>query len=74
MGATNVPESPIIFSKPLTSITPEGVPLVLPQTVVHHEIELAVLIGRGGKDIPESQALEHVGGYAIALDFTARDI
>ena len=40
---------------------------------VHHEIELAVVVGRGGSMIPASQAMSHVGGYALALDMTARD-
>lgn len=37
-----------------------------------HELELAVIIGRGGTDIPEERAMEHVAGYAVALDMTVR--
>jgi fumarylpyruvate hydrolase len=40
----------------------------------HHEIELVVAIGKGGADIPVSQALEHVYGYAVGLDMPRRDI
>jgi fumarylpyruvate hydrolase len=40
----------------------------------HHEIELVVAIGRGGRDIPIAQALEHVYGYAVGLDMTRRDL
>ena len=40
---------------------------------LHHEIELGVVIGKTGVAIPESQAMDHVGGYALALDMTARD-
>jgi fumarylpyruvate hydrolase len=40
----------------------------------HHEIELVVAIGKGGANIPQEQALEHVYGYAIGLDMTRRDL
>ena len=40
----------------------------------HHEIELIVAIGRGGRDIPVAQALDHVYGYAVGLDMTRRDL
>ncbi len=40
----------------------------------HHEIELVVTIGKGGKDIPEDKALEYVHGYAVGLDMTRRDL
>jgi 2-keto-4-pentenoate hydratase/2-oxohepta-3-ene-1,7-dioic acid hydratase in catechol pathway len=41
---------------------------------VHHEVELAAIIGKGGKDIPLEEALSHVMGYTILLDITARDL
>ena len=41
---------------------------------LHHEIELVVAIGKGGRDIPASRALEHVYGYAVGLDMTRRDL
>lgn len=41
---------------------------------LHHEVELGVVIGKTGVFIPESDAMNHVGGYALALDMTARDI
>ncbi len=40
----------------------------------HHEAELVVAIGRGGRDIPEGEALSHVYGYAVGLDMTRRDL
>lgn len=40
---------------------------------MHHEVELGVIISQRGSDIPEDRALEFVGGYALALDMTARD-
>jgi fumarylpyruvate hydrolase len=41
---------------------------------VHHEMELVVAIGKGGANIPESDALNHVWGYAAGLDMTRRDL
>jgi acylpyruvate hydrolase len=41
---------------------------------VHHEVELAVIVDRLARKVPETTALEHVGGYALAIDLTARDL
>ena len=41
---------------------------------LHHEVELVVAIGKGGRDIPAAKALEHVWGYAVGLDMTRRDL
>ena len=41
---------------------------------LHHEVELGVVIGKSGTDINEADAMDHVGGYALALDMTARDL
>lgn len=75
MGS-DVPESPMIFLKPASAITPDGSDIVIPKhsSDVHHEIELVAVIGLGGKDIREANALDHVAGYAVGLDITARDI
>lgn len=50
----------------------EGIEIHFPERPTHHEIELAVIIGKTGKNIPQEQALAHVAGYAIALDMTIR--
>jgi 2-keto-4-pentenoate hydratase/2-oxohepta-3-ene-1,7-dioic acid hydratase in catechol pathway len=50
----------------------EGVKLRLPDRRSDHEMELGVIIGKQGSDIPESEALSHVAGYAIALDMVVR--
>lgn len=39
---------------------------------IHHEVELGIVIGKEGKAIPESQVLDHIGGYILALDMTDR--
>lgn len=71
-----VPEQPMVFLKPATALIGNGGTISLPpqSTDVHHEVELVAVIGRGGKDIPEADALHHVDGYAVGLDMTARDI
>lgn len=75
MGGS-VPEVPMIFLKPSTTLVASGGKVMLPSMSkeVHHEVELVVVIGRGGKNIPEDRAIEHVDGYALGLDMTARDI
>lgn len=40
---------------------------------MHHEVELAVIIGKNGRDIPAAKAMDYVKGYSVALDMTARD-
>ncbi|MFQ5569725.1 MAG: fumarylacetoacetate hydrolase family protein [Rhodothermales bacterium] len=73
---SEVPTTPIVFLKPATALVADGGVVVLPSMaqVVHHEVELVAVIGRGGKNIPRSEALDHVGAYAVGLDMTARDI
>ncbi|OGK82262.1 MAG: hypothetical protein A2X52_19070 [Candidatus Rokubacteria bacterium GWC2_70_16] len=71
-----VPEHPVYFTKPATAVVGPGDP------VVHHavtreldyEVELAAVIGRGGRDIERAQALGHVFGYTVINDVTARDL
>ena len=73
---STVPQQPVVFLKPRTSLIGNGEAIVLPALCdeVHHEVELVALIGRHGKNIPESEALSYVAGYAVGLDMTARDL
>ncbi len=73
---SEVLEHPVIFLKPSTSLVGQGGKVILPpmSREVHHEVELVVAIGRGGKHIPKDEALNHVDGYALGLDMTARDL
>ena len=70
-----VPEQAVLFIKPASSI-PDDSTIVIPPYAreCHHEIELAVLIGRTGKAIPAGEALDYVAGYGVALDMTLRDV
>lgn len=71
-----VPESPVVFIKPETTIVHDGETVRLPHQSrdVHHEVELVALLGSGGRDIPVEAALGHVLGYGVGIDVTARDI
>lgn len=71
-----VPEEPIIFLKPSTALVGHAGKVILPEAShdVHHEVELVAVIGRGGKNIAEANALDFVDGYAVGLDMTARDL
>ena len=71
-----VPEKPIIFLKPLSSLILEGEKIILPPQShdVHHEVELGFVIGKSGKNILRSRAEEYIMGFCIILDLTARDI
>ena len=73
-------ELPFFFCKPADAVVP-----VMPETVgkisyppktdnLHHEIELVVAIGKGGRNIPVEQAGAHIFGYAVGLDMTRRDL
>ena len=73
-------EPPFFFIKPADAIVvaPPGATTPLPYpsltTNLHHEIELVVAIGKGGKNIAAADALSHIYGYAVGLDMTRRDL
>jgi 2-keto-4-pentenoate hydratase/2-oxohepta-3-ene-1,7-dioic acid hydratase in catechol pathway len=71
-----LPERPLLFSKPSTTIVGPEDPVVYPKssTQVDYEVELAAIIGKRGKDISESDAFDHVAGYTVFNDISARDI
>ena len=71
-----LPQEPVIFTKPVTSLVFDGGRIVIPPITgdVHHELEMVAAIGKSGKNIPEDGALDWVAGYAPGLDMTARDI
>ncbi|ANY62385.1 5-carboxymethyl-2-hydroxymuconate isomerase [Comamonas aquatica] len=73
-------EAPFFFMKPADAVVaPTGdAPVQMPYpsltSNLHHEIELVVAIGKGGKNIPASEAFAHIWGYAVGLDMTRRDL
>ncbi len=76
MGHDPDREPPFFFQKNPDSLVPSGGRFPYPDKSgdVHHEIELVVALGRGGKDIPAERALDHVYGYAVGVDMTRRDL
>ncbi len=71
-----VPDIPLLFFKPTSAVIATGQKIVLPpqSRQVDHEGELVVVIGKRGRWIPPERAQEHVFGYTIANDVTARDL
>ncbi len=75
-GATP-PTTPIFFTKAPTTVSSPGDPIVIDPAVSDHidwEVELAAIIGRTGKNIRDAQALDHIFGYTVVNDVTARDL
>lgn len=75
MGGDPNREPPFFFQKNPDDLDPSGeFPYPPKSSDVHHEIEMAVALKSGGTNIPLDQALDHVYGYAVALDMTRRDL
>ena len=76
MGVDPDREAPFFFAKPADAIVQNHARIPYPTRTsnFHHEIELVVAIGKGGRNIAAAQALEHVYGYAVGNDFTRRDL
>src|SRR5690606_39442118 len=74
MGKDPDREPPFFFSKPADSIVPNHASIPYPSRTanLHHEVELVVAIGKGGKNIPVDRAYEHIYGYAVGNDLTRR--
>jgi len=76
-GADAIPDVPIIFTKPPSTVIGPGddIPGHLdPTRSVDYEVELAVVIGKGGRRIAKRRAFDHVYGYTIVNDVTARHL
>ena len=73
-------EAPFFFMKPADAllVVPAGATGEMPYPAMtsdlHHEIELVVAIGKGGRDIAAADAASHIWGYAVGLDMTRRDL
>jgi 2-keto-4-pentenoate hydratase/2-oxohepta-3-ene-1,7-dioic acid hydratase in catechol pathway len=75
-GADAIPTDPIVFSKVPECVIGPGAAIRLPKdvsTAIDYEAELAVVIGKGGRGIRAARAMEHVWGYTVVNDVTARD-
>ena len=72
-----VTEVPVYFTKPSTAVIGPGATVpIFPHvsTQIDYEVELAIIIGTAGRDIPKARAYDHVWGYTILNDVTARDV
>ncbi|PKI65060.1 hypothetical protein CRG98_014529 [Punica granatum] len=71
-----VPKEPVLFLKPTSSYLENGGTIEVPHPLesLDHEVELAVVICQKARDVAEATAMDYVGGYALALDMTAREI
>jgi acylpyruvate hydrolase len=74
-GGREAPETPTFFAKFATSLRPAGATVQLPawSSKVDYEAEVAFVIGDRCKDVAADQALEHVAGYTLLNDLSARD-
>lgn len=75
MGNDPKSEPPLFFTKPADAVVESGgaIPYASNTSNLHHEVELVIALGKGGADIAESAALDHVWGYAVGVDLTRRD-
>jgi len=75
--SAEIPDVPLFFSKPVTSVIGTGEAIVLDERLtskLDYEVELAIVIGRRGTWIDPKQANDHIFGYTIANDVSARDL
>lgn len=70
-----VPEEPLLFAKAPTTVTNPGSAIVHPEDIgqVDYEVELGIVVGRGGKRINREEADDHIAGYTVINDVSARD-
>jgi 2-keto-4-pentenoate hydratase/2-oxohepta-3-ene-1,7-dioic acid hydratase in catechol pathway len=75
-GGAAPPEAPLLFNKLPNSLNAHNAPIVLPHisVKVDYEAELAVVIGRKAKRVSEAEALDHIFGYTLINDVSARDL
>lgn len=71
-----IPDEPIIFIKPSTTMIGEGDAIILPESSsrIDYEAELAVLVGRRARKVKEAEASRYILGYTCGNDVTARDL
>jgi 2-keto-4-pentenoate hydratase/2-oxohepta-3-ene-1,7-dioic acid hydratase in catechol pathway len=70
-----IPKEPVLFSKFPSALIGHGEAIVVPKvsTKVDYEAELVIVVGKRGRKIPESAAMDYVAGYSVGHDVSARD-
>jgi len=73
---SKISKEPLVFLKPESAVILNKQSIIIPKMsqCVHHEVELGVVIGKEGKNIHKNKAKDHILGYLVGLDITARDI
>jgi len=76
MGGDAERDPPLFFQKPADAVVNSGATIPYPTKTsnYHHEVELVLAVGKGGRNISEAEAQSHIWGYAVGLDMTRRDI
>lgn len=76
MGVAPDPEAPFFFTKWADTVVGDGAIIAYPQGTsnFHFEVELVAAIGKAGRNIARSEAIDHIWGYAVGLDMTRRDL
>ncbi|PQO25606.1 fumarylacetoacetate hydrolase [Blastopirellula marina] len=72
--AMATPQEPMIFTKFQSSISGPGATVTLPSNTVDWEVEMVVVIGQGGRNISQDDALRHVAGYCVGQDISERTL
>ncbi len=74
-GGYDIPDYPALFMRSLNSLMPAGAPMVRPNCShkLDYEVELMLIVGKGGRHIREADALDHVFGYTVFNDGSVRD-
>lgn len=69
-------DAPVFFMKPIDGVVPPGGDIPYPPAThdFHHEVEMVVGLGNGGRDLDPARALDCVFGYGVGLDLTRRDL
>lgn len=74
VGVEELPEMPTIFAKYPNALAPDGATVRVPTAKTDYEAEVAFVVGRRAKDVEEAEALDHVAGYTLLNDLSARDL
>ena len=74
VGVTELPEMPTIFAKYPNALVADGATVRVPTAKTDYEAEVAFVVGKRAKDVGEDEALDHVAGYTLLNDLSARDL
>ena len=74
IGVEEPPQMPTIFAKYPNALVPDGATVRVPTAKTDYEAEVAFEVGRRAKDVGEAEALDHVAGYTLLNDLSARDL